>query len=918
MKKMLTVNKLAASNLRARKKQYTFMIIGIILSMVFSSGVLFFASCIGSSTEMVQKKDFGVQDAIMFNSDADLMKTAKEEQLVGDYGFAHILGFAYTDKNGEDNGTSIAYLDDTAKELSYISFIEGSYPENDNEIAIEKAALARLGIDAQIGDTITLKVLNQNGSELMSQPVEKSYKLTGIVDNKRSNIMNSYSYEKEAIPAAFVKEASQTDAGGKEKLLCYFTFNNKTDDFYGRFNSFLKSQNVDTSSWSLSGYKNAGLGIYANSIYENMGFAIVFATVLLIASGMGIVNAFSSNLDDRKKQIGMLRTVGATKRQIIIIFGREAFIISLICAPVSVAVSYLIVKGIISLMGDEFVFIPNWGLLIACAVFGIACVMLAALIPLSKAAKISPVQSIRNIELTRKMKSKRIKTQKQFNTSSLIAKRNLRFSKTNQVIVSFFLIVSIVFSCYGFSFMAVAKNDSVSLAYDYRLNIDSFSSFSEFSNYVNIEDEQSGFTENDKQTVLSIPYVDRVNAYKSYLAMIKTDTFSDYMNSFLYANFEVYENDVFNFINQATPENIDTLMTAGYKDSYLQIKEKANIGSNYFPSVINAYDSSVIEKIDGSVVDGRIDIEKLNSGEEIILYAPDNVAFRMEEDDYNGVDCIFDCNDKIKPDVKYLKKASRDIKAGDQFNISVITADSVADDGSLVGLKTVEKTVTVGAVVSELPDIFYNEGYNGGTNISMITSLSGMNSVYPNLKYTVLNVGITGECDAEIDKEMQEYLSAITGSVYNASMSSNYELAQNQKEYINTLFLSMISIVILFLSISASIVNNSLTAKIRESKREIGTLRAVGASQRDISNIYIRQLVSILGWSYILGFAVFFISYGIVVLVYKSRGLYLYLELSVWQTIVACVALFGLCALNLWSKIKAEMKNSIIENIREL
>ena len=272
------------------------------------------------------------------------------------------------------------------------------------------------------------------------------------------------------------------------------------------------------------------------------------------------------------------------------------------------------------------------------------------------------------------------------------------------------MIVSIVFSCYGFSFMAVAKNDSVSLAYDYRLNIDSFSSFSEFSNYVNIEDEQSGFTENDKQTVLSIPYVDRVNAYKSYLAMIKTDTFSDYMNSFLYANFEVYENDVFNFINQATPENIDTLMTAGYKDSYLQIKEKANIGSNYFPSVINAYESSVIEKIDGSVVDGRIDIEKLNSGEEIILYAPDNVAFRMEEDDYNGIDCIFDRNDEIKPDVKYLKKASRDIKAGDQFNISVITADSVADDGSLVGLKTVEKTVTVGAVVSELPDNFYNEG----------------------------------------------------------------------------------------------------------------------------------------------------------------------------------------------------------------
>ena len=38
-----------------------------------------------------------------------------------------------------------------------------------------------------------------------------------------------------------------------------------------------------------------------------------------------IVNAFNSNLKERKKQIGMLRAVGATKRQIISIFGREAF-----------------------------------------------------------------------------------------------------------------------------------------------------------------------------------------------------------------------------------------------------------------------------------------------------------------------------------------------------------------------------------------------------------------------------------------------------------------------------------------------------------------------------------------------------------------------------------------------------------------
>lgn len=40
MKNKLTVNRLAMGNLRARRKQYTLMIIGIILAMIFSSGVL--------------------------------------------------------------------------------------------------------------------------------------------------------------------------------------------------------------------------------------------------------------------------------------------------------------------------------------------------------------------------------------------------------------------------------------------------------------------------------------------------------------------------------------------------------------------------------------------------------------------------------------------------------------------------------------------------------------------------------------------------------------------------------------------------------------------------------------------------------------------------------------------------------------
>lgn len=103
----------------------------------------------------------------------------------------------------------------------------------------------------------------------------------------------------------------------------------------------------------------------------------------------------------------MLRTVGATKRQIIIIFGREAFIISLICVPVSIALSCLCVKVGFMILGDRFIFDANIWAIVACAVISVICVMLAALVPLIKAARVTPVQTVRNIEMTRKYVRKR-------------------------------------------------------------------------------------------------------------------------------------------------------------------------------------------------------------------------------------------------------------------------------------------------------------------------------------------------------------------------------------------------------------------------------------------------------------------------------------------------------------------------------
>ena len=64
-KKKLTYNSLALGNLKNRKKQYTLLIIGIILSMTLSSSFTFFVSSAVSSALETHNFLYGKQSEIL-------------------------------------------------------------------------------------------------------------------------------------------------------------------------------------------------------------------------------------------------------------------------------------------------------------------------------------------------------------------------------------------------------------------------------------------------------------------------------------------------------------------------------------------------------------------------------------------------------------------------------------------------------------------------------------------------------------------------------------------------------------------------------------------------------------------------------------------------------------------------------------
>lgn len=919
MKKKMSINTLALGNLRQRKKQYAIMIVGIILAMVFSSGILFYLFSSQETLKEIKKNEIGVQHAIVSVADCDesVFSKAVEDGVFDNYGLAHLIAYGYSNEEEDYFGGEIAWLDDKAKELSYQSFIEGEYPAADGEIAIEQNALIKMGYaNAKVGDIISLYVRVQNGNALLDA-VKRDYTLVGIVTDKRSNLSNSYRNGSldTLYPAAYVAQNTPTAAGGREKLCGYISLDKYDYQRISKIYDYLKSKELDPDINNV----NINNYIFSPITSNNSFYAVVLALALMVSSCVVIINSFNTNLKERKKQIGMLRAVGATKRQIVHIFAREALIIALICTPVSIALSYGAVSAAMKILKLDMIMTKSFWVLPISAVTGVIVVMLAALIPLASASRITPMQAIRDISATRKMKIKGIKTKKEFNVSTLMAQRNLLFFKGGRIAVSIMLSVTVLFSCAGFSFLSEYNSNSFTRSYDYCLNnIGSYA-----YDIVNFSGENTGMSEVDKKDLEMIPYITEVVGTKDVATCMEIDEYTDYYKSFTHAN-----DNVFKYTNTddepITYDNYYDTHLKEFNEAYYDLKNSLQLEKDFFSTKIVAVDSLVIEDIKNSEINGNINISKLDSGEEIILIAPQKAAAALEifgengEGGYSRSTVI----ENQETDQKIICSGELNYKAGDTVALDTITVDSTDEwYRNTENFSNNQRQVTIGAVISP-SDIQENSlsavtGWHDGFYI--LTTIQGMNHFYDNAKYNEVHLNCGTEITDEIDEQITEAIQ-IYADKYEGWAHSSYAEAKDREQQQMVLTVSLVALMTIIFAICGSIVNNSLTARIRENKKSIGTLRAFGADSSELVKSYIKQLVSMFSWGMISGFVVYLIIYIVNSPLQKKyiTNREFFMNFNPWVTIIFCVVLFSVCSINLWVKIKAETKNSIIDNIREL
>ncbi len=951
-KKKLTVNRLAMGNLKARKKQYTLMIIGIVLAMIFTSAAMFFAVCNEDSREERKWFSLGKQDFILKKCDGFDLERFKQDGSVIDYATYEVIAYGYSPDDDFEDGMGIAVHNDKSREISHFYFLDGRYPEAENEIAIESDALFRMNLyDAVIGDEITLNLRAANGDGFLEKETQKTYNLVGILKDRRYTyeqwyLLNS-NYECPEYPAAIVYDNAEVEIGGRPWMigLVDFNYDDKTsfEPFYNSYKEYLRQNGLDNyrskifsgqNSVNYDGYLDGGY--FINTGGENTmndwaladmkqitSLGTVLAAVLAVASCFGVINAFNTNLQERRKQIGMLRAVGATKRQIIKVFGREALLISLICAPISVAFGYLTVWIFSYLMGEIFIFNPEWYVVIGIGILGICFVMAAALIPLFYAARVTPMQAIRNTELGRKMKNKKIKTVKAFNGQKLIAKRSLTFHRFRQVSVSLILIATIIVSCFCVSLLEY-YTEKTEEEYDYRVHSYGSPEYA-FANF--FYDFDSMLKENDVDDISSNRHVVNATGRLEYAVnWIIDGEYPEFLKLAEFnrpVNYDKYEYG-FGEGENLKPEEIVEYYKNGpdYSDEYIEFKEAVNYESEPFGTRIQTQSEESLLSLNKFLLDGKIDIEKLNSGEEVILVAPEEIAYSIK---YNsdgsyasyGHDYITDgYYENYRSGYTEILREKMPFKAGDTVKLSMLFNYDKKENKILEHEKAYDyeyerydREVKIGAIISKNP-------FSGFWNRlpMFLTTNQGVSAFGCPLRYGFIDINTVDEMTPEIEEEIEAFFRA---AEYN--FDSNYRMQELQKTEMKTLVAGISSIILLLFCIAASLVNNALTSKIRESKREIGTLRAVGASAKELTMVYIHQLLSMFGTGCGLGFGIYTVVFFSAKFICKY-GIHIMFpfEFRILTAAAICLVLFAICSFNLYSKVKKQMKYSIVENIREL
>ena len=357
--------KLASRSMKADRRRSIFIILTIALAVCLMGTLSFIYSA----------QQMQTLDHILGQYQAGCSGLTREEVTrLADTGKFEKWGYA-ADAGSVRHGDSTLNVSFVSKEMIDLmgyGEIVGNYPQEENELCIDRSFLNYFDLPADVDQTLTLNL----GSG------EKAYTVTGILESENNS----------RIFTAWISESSVDTSGNKAPYDLRFRFAGsqgmEPEQLRMDIEAFFREMGIPEDRTFYSSSYFGMLDLYLGSGMEIYALSILIAVICAIV----IYNIFYISVMGKMREYGRLKVLGTTPKQLKRVVKRERCLMTAVAIPL----------GLLLAAGIALIAVPGYwswrdnigsGLMVSLLTYGM--VLVATRKPLSMVGKVSAIEAIR-------------------------------------------------------------------------------------------------------------------------------------------------------------------------------------------------------------------------------------------------------------------------------------------------------------------------------------------------------------------------------------------------------------------------------------------------------------------------------------------------------------------------------------------
>lgn len=469
---MNIINKLTLRHLKENKRRTLVTVIGVIISVamitaVATLGVSFLNLLIrdhiaGNGEWHVKYNEVNAEQIESIEKDSETKKLVLSKNL----GYANLEG----SKNKSKPYLFFKEYNTAGFQQFPIELAEGRLPLTNDEVVISEEIASNGKVNFKIGEQLTVDIGNrllvgeelplgqshslqfdENGiSEELKVETTETFKIVGTIKRPTWEPTWSPGY-------TVIKYVDEKALGTTQTVDALVTLKKVNGSLYDHAGSIAEKNEINSVSFNDDLLRYYGVTDNDNLRMTLFSLAGIVMGVIIIGSVALIYNAFAISVSERSRHLGMLSSVGATRKQKRNSVFFEGAVIGAISIPIG------ILSGIAGI-GTTFYFVNTYltnalnvtekltvivtpaSILVACLI-SIVTIFISTYVPARKASKVSAIDAIRQTQDI-KLSSKVVKTsklvRKLFGMEAEIGLKNLKRNKKRYRATVFSLVISIV------------------------------------------------------------------------------------------------------------------------------------------------------------------------------------------------------------------------------------------------------------------------------------------------------------------------------------------------------------------------------------------------------------------------------------------------------------------------------------------